>query len=287
MGMTEGSDTGMVLAQVLPLALFLLAAEMTIGCFAVLLLTDLEGEIGGAFLGRYALTFFAGGLFTAWLRGQYPPLDTLRGMGVQVGWLPDESRAFSVFLIFLGLYNPATWFGLRRVRKGFGILATLAGIATLIYSGLAYGQAPWVGFGTILNLLVAALVLGGATTGLAVGHSYLSSPLLSPRPLRQITIILGTALLIQLLSLPVYLGLLGAPVATAKGQALLDTYGLILGVRIAIGLLFPLVLAILAWHTTRLKAMRSATGLLYIGSGVVLTGEIVAKVLFFIAGVPV
>ncbi|MEA2647475.1 MAG: hypothetical protein QOE92_2558, partial [Chloroflexota bacterium] len=43
----------------------------------------------------------------------------------------------------------------------------------------------------------------------------------------------------------------------------------------------------LAWHTTRMKAMRSATGLLYIGSGVVLTGEIVAKVLFFITGLPV
>ena len=57
--------------------------------------------------------------------------------------------------------------------------------------------------------------------------------------------------------------------------------------RLAIGLLFPLVLAILAWHTTRLKAMRSATGLLYIGFALVLSGEIAARVLFFIAGLPV
>jgi len=277
----------MVLAQVLPLALFLLAAEMTIGCFAVMLLTDLEGEIGGAFLGRYALTFLAGGFFTAWLRGQYPPLDVLREMGVRTEWLAGESRAFTFFLIFLGLYNPATWFGLRLLRKGLGALAVIAGVTTLVYSGLAYGQAPWIGIGTILNLLVAGLVLGGATTGLAVGHSYLSAPQLSPRPLRHITILLIFALLVQLLAMPVYLGLIGAPAAAAKGQELLGTYGLILGVRIAIGLLFPLVLAILAWHTTRMKAMRSATGLLYIGSGVVLTGEIVAKVLFFITGLPV
>lgn len=277
----------MVLAQVLPLALFLLAAEMTIGCFAVMLLTDLEGEIGGAFLGRYALTFLAGGLFTAWLRGQYPSTDVLREMGVQVEWLAGEGRAFTFFLIFLGLYNPATWFGLRLLRKGFGILAVIAGVTTLVYSGLAYGQAPWIGIGPIFNLLLAGLVLGGATTGLAVGHSYLSSPQLSPRPLRHITILLIFALLGQLLVMPVYLGLIGAPAATAKGQELLSTYGLILGVRIAIGLIFPLVLAILAWHTTKIKAMRSATGLLYIGSGVVLTGEIVAKVLFFITGLPV
>lgn len=277
----------MVLAQVLPLALFLLAAEMTIGCFAVMLLTDLEGEIGGAFLGRYALTFLAGGLFTAWLRGQYPPTDVLREMGVRIEWLVGEDRAFTFFLVFLGLYNPATWFGLRLLRKGLGILAVIAGVTTLVYSGLAYGQAPWIGIGTILNLLIAGLVLGGATTGLAVGHSYLSAPQLSPRPLRHITILLIFALLVQLLAMPVYLGLIGAPAAATKGQELLGTYGLILGVRVAIGLLFPLVLAILAWHTTRMKAMRSATGLLYIGSGVVLTGEIVAKVLFFITGLPI
>lgn len=277
----------MVLAQVLPLALFLLAAEMTIGCFAVMLLTDLEGEIGGAFLGRYALTFLVGGLFTAWLRGQYPPTDVLREMGVQIEWLAGEDRAFTFFLIFLGLYNPATWFGLRLLRKGLGILAVVAGATTLVYSGLAYGQAPWIGIGTILNLLLAALVLGGAITGLAVGHSYLSSPQLSPRPLRNITILLIIALVAQLLSIPVYLGLVGANAATIRGQEFLSIYGLHLGVRIAIGLIFPLVLAILAWHTTRMKAMRSATGLLYIGSGVVLTGEIVAKVLFFITGLPV
>jgi DMSO reductase anchor subunit len=277
----------MLLAQVLPLALFLLAAEMTIGSFAVMLLSDLEGEIGGAFLGRYGLIFFAGGLFTAWLRGQYPPIATLQDMGVRVEWLAGEQRAFTFFLIFLGLYNPATWFSLRLLRKGLGILAAIAGIATLVYSALAYGQTPWAGLGTILNLLVASLVLGGATTGLAVGHSYLSEPALSPRPLRHITIVLIFALLIQILSLPVYLGLIGSPAAAAKGHDLLGTYGLILGVRLAIGLIFPLVLAILAWHTTRLKAMRSATGLLYIGSGVILTGEIVAKVLFFITGLPV
>ena len=101
------------------------------------------------------------------------------------------------------------------------------------------------------------------------------------------TIILFAALAWQLLSLPVYLGLVGSSAAARQGAELLGSYGLILGVRLAIGLLFPLVLAGLAWHTARIKAMRSATGLLYIGAGVVLTGEIVAKVLFFIGRLPV
>jgi hypothetical protein len=260
---------------------------MTIGSFAVMLFSDLEGEIGGAFLGRYALIFFAGGPFTAWVRGQYPAVATLQEMGVGTEWLAGEQRAFTFFLIFLGLYNPATWFGLRLLRKGLGILAATAGVVTLIYSALAYGQAPWIGLGTILNLVAASLVLGASTTGLAVGHSYLSSPGLSPRPLRDITIVLTCALVIQILSLPVYLGMFGFPAAADRGRELLGAYGVILGARLAIGLVFPLVLAILAWHTTRLKAMRSATGLLYIGFALVLTGEIAARVLFFLAGLPV
>jgi DMSO reductase anchor subunit len=276
----------MLLAQVLPLAMFLLGAEWVIGSFAVLALTDLQGEVRGGFLGRYALTFFASALFVAWLRDQYPAAATLQSLGVQLRWADWEVRAFAAFVVLVGLYNPANWSGLKALRRALGLLASVAGVVTLIFSALAYGQAPLAGFGTILNFLVASLVLGAATTGLAVGHGYLSAPYLTPRPLRNITILLFGALALQLLSLPIYLGLVGFPAAAQKGGDLLATYGMIVGVRVAIGLLFPLVLAALAWYTTRMKAMRSATGLLYIGSGVVLTGEIVAKVLFFIGGLP-
>ena len=58
----------MLLAQVLPLALFLLGAELVIGFFAIMLMSDAQGEISGGFLGRYGLTFFVGALFTLWLR---------------------------------------------------------------------------------------------------------------------------------------------------------------------------------------------------------------------------
>ena len=276
----------MLLAQVLPLALFILSAGWVIGSFAVMLMSDLQGEISGAFLGRYGLTFFAGASFTLWLRSQYPSLDTLRGLGFQVEWLGRERTAFVWFVVFLGLYNPAVWFGLKTARRIAGGLATLAGVSALTFAALAYGQAPWTGIGTVANFLVSALALGAATTGLAVGHSYLTHPM-SHRPLRDITVVLFCALLVQIVSLPFYLGLVGFPEAAQKGSDLLGTYGMILGVRLAIGLLFPIVLAGLAWHTARMQAMRSATGLLYIGSGVILTGEIVAKVLFFVGGVPV
>lgn len=277
----------MSLVQALPLAMFLLMAELVIGSFLVLLLADVEGEVGGAFLGRYALIFLLGALFTLWIRAQYPSTETLAGLGVRLGWLGREGWALGLFTLFLALYSPTIWFGWRGGRRAIGGLAGASGVLTLIFAALAYGQAPWSGLGTVVNFLAASLVLGGATTGLALGHSYLSTPFLSPRPLRQITVVLFVALAVQLLSLPVYLGQIGSPAAAQKGAEVVRAFGLILGVRVAIGLLFPLVLAALAWHTTRIKAMRSATGLLYIGAGVVLAGEIIAKVLFFIGGLPV
>lgn len=277
----------MPLTQSLPLAMFILMAELVIGSFLVLLLADVEGEVGNGFLGLNAFIFLGGALFAWWIRGHYPAPTALAASGMRLDWVAREGRAFGFFLLFLALYTPLAGVGWRLGRRGVGVLAALAGVATLVSGALAYGQAPWWGLGTIVNFLAASLVLGGAMTGMLLGHWYLVTPLLSPRPLRHMTIVLFAALLAQLLSLPVYLGLLGAPAAAAKGSALLGSFGLILGVRVTIGLLFPLVLAVLAWHTTRIKAMRSATGLLYIGAGVVLAGEIVAKVLFFIGGVPV
>lgn len=277
----------MTLAQVLPLALFLLMAELVIGSFLVLLLSDYEGEVGGPFLGRSALWFFVGALLAAWIRAQYPATEILLNLNVRLDWLAREGRAFVIFLVLLGLYNPAVWTGWKPGRRVVGGLAGIAGVTTIVFAALSYGQAPWIGLGTILNFFAASLALGAAMTGLMLGHSYLSTPMLSPRPLRHMTIILFAALAVQLISLPFYLGQIGFPAAARQGSELLSVYGLILGVRVAIGLIFPLVLAALAWHTTRIQAMRSATGLLYIGIGVVLTGEITAKVLFFIGKLPV
>ena len=277
----------MTLAQAFPLAFFLLLAELAVGSFLVLLLADVEGEVGRGFLGLNGLIFVGVGLVGQWARTTYPQEDRLAAAGIQLEWVGREGRAFAFFLLFLAIYHVLTWFPWPLGRRLAGGLAAVAGVAALVSSGVAYGWAPWGAAGTIVNFLAASLVLGGAMTGMLLGHWYLVSPLLSPRPLRHMTIVLFGALAWQLVSLPVYLGWLGPPAASDRGDELLGRYGLILGVRVALGLVFPLVLAALAWHTTRIKAMRSATGLLYIGIGVVLTGEITAKVLFFLGRIPV
>jgi hypothetical protein len=60
----------------------------------------------------------------------------------------------------------------------------------------------------------------------------------------------------------------------------------VLYLRIAIGLVFAFILAFLSLRTAQMKAMQSATGLLYIGMGAVFVGEVLAKGLMFLTARP-
>jgi hypothetical protein len=57
--------------------------------------------------------------------------------------------------------------------------------------------------------------------------------------------------------------------------------------RIGVGIVFPVVLAVMSLKTTQLRAMQSATGLLYICMGAVFVGEVLSKGLMFMTGKPV
>jgi len=54
--------------------------------------------------------------------------------------------------------------------------------------------------------------------------------------------------------------------------------------RVGVGVVFPVVLGILSLKTTQMKAMMSATGLLYIAMGAVFAGEVLSKGLLFMTG---
>ena len=57
--------------------------------------------------------------------------------------------------------------------------------------------------------------------------------------------------------------------------------------RVVIGLLFPAVLAFMAYKSSTERAMMSATGLLYIAVGAVLAGEAIGRGLLFVTGAAV
>jgi len=122
---------------------------------------------------------------------------------------------------------------------------------------------------------------------MVLGHWYLVTPSLSTRPLIGIVVVLLGAVALQGVLLPLQMGLVGGDAAQQAGAAALTgTYVVAFGLRVLVGILLPLALAAMTWQTCRLRSMMSATGLLYIAVACVLAGEITAKTLFFLTGVP-
>jgi hypothetical protein len=117
------------------------------------------------------------------------------------------------------------------------------------------------------------------------GHWYLTSGRLPKEPMEQMALLVLAAVAVQAVFV-----LLGV-VAPARQIPLSEgSIGVGLGgnpafwLRVLVGLVFPAVLAWLAWRTARIRGMMSATGLLYIALGAVLAGEVLARGLLFTTG---
>ena len=157
----------------------------------------------------------------------------------------------------------------------------LVGVGTLAIAAISRpSPAPYDVF-ALVALPLGALALGGADAAMLLGHWYLVTPKLSPAPLQTAALIVVAAVLLQ-----------GALVATSVARGELvgasDQVGLVvaIGIRIGVGLVMTAGVALAAWWTARMNT-QSSTGLLYVGLGTALAGEISARVLFFLTGTPV
>jgi hypothetical protein len=129
---------------------------------------------------------------------------------------------------------------------------------------------------------------------MTLGHWYLVTPRLPREPLEELTLLLLGAIVLQAVLLAVNVAL--DPRETPEATAFVGSTSLganpAFWLRISIGLAFP---ALLAWmshvsskgYPKNEMAMMSATGLLYIAVGAVLVGEVLARGLLFLTGVPV
>jgi hypothetical protein len=132
----------------------------------------------------------------------------------------------------------------------------------------------------LLALPLGAVSLGGIDGAMLLGHWYLVTPKLSPRPLQSAALIVVAAVALQILIVVVTIvrGELAGTTQTGLVVAI--------GIRAGVGLLMTLGVAIAAWWTARMNT-QSSTGLLYVGLGTALAGEISARVLFFLTGAAV
>jgi hypothetical protein len=127
---------------------------------------------------------------------------------------------------------------------------------------------------------LGAIALGGADGAMLLGHWYLVTPKLSPGPLRRasLTVVAAVALQIALVAIVWLRGDLTGTWETALSVAL--------ALRVGVGLFMTLVIATAAWWTAGMNT-QSSTGLLYVALGCVFAGEVSARVIFFLTGVPI
>ena len=218
--------------QTLPLVLFIVLTELTVGAFGLLYTLDVRNEVKRNFLVLYGIIYlFLAGLTllfqqnfsTPELLATFPQLDK--------AWIPYETAPLVAFLLLLIPYNIFLWMDkkagveqakgqpieagesnaeeqqgreqksgstLRTLRLLSGSAAVLAGICTLAVMAMIYrplGEAVFGGIFTVAEFFAAALALGGVMTAMWLGHWYLVTPALTEKPLQfAVTVVLAAIL---------------------------------------------------------------------------------------------
>ncbi len=132
-----------------------------------------------------------------------------------------------------------------------------------------------------IHLLTGAAVLGTALVAMTTGHWYLSNAALS----FDILVRLCRALVLALAAKGVVSGIYAAA-RFERYRALEDFDLLVMGVRLAAGIVLAMVLGLMSLSCARRKANQSATGILYVAVVFVLIGETISAYLTLGCGRP-
>jgi hypothetical protein len=277
-----------VSAEALPYTLLILLIEFSVGSLAVLVAADARSLVVPSFVKLGAGMVLAGAaltLLTATLVEALPEVD---GYPLHSSLVDPLRAVLFAFLVSVMAYNWFVWRGERRAHLAVGAGAALTGTAALMLGAYVVSAPTWGPAGPMLSLLAGSLAVGGFTMVMVWGHWYLVTPRLPSRPLEEMTLFLLAVLIFQILLMSVNAALPVREVPESQGSLGVGLAGNpAFWLRIGVGLVFPVVLTYMAWQSSIVRAMMSATGLLYIALGAVLAGEVLARGLLFVTAVPV
>jgi hypothetical protein len=266
----------------LPLALFLLLAETTVGGIATVAYLRLTGGLTHGFVKFTAVTYAILGVLALLVVLAAPP--GLYGHLLSINQAAANALVFvqGVLVLALIAHVVVIW---RQDASVASWALTLSASALLL---AAIAAALWPlsgslldGAGIALVVAVSAAVLGAATTGMLLGHWYLVTPALTNRPLLRAIGVLLVGLVAQAILFPLTLAGVGHGSGSLTGALRLSP---VLSVLWGLGsVILPLVAAGLALATCRLRSFMSTTGLLYLAMIVILPGQLLGQLLFFVA----
>jgi hypothetical protein len=264
-----------------PLALFVVLAETTIGTVFIVLLLRMRGDLTRGFLKFMALAELGLAVLALLAALGAPPASYVRLLpinGSAAGILPG---LLVLVVVALATAAWATWTGRTGLLTWLPPALTCGALlAAVALTFVALGGSLVDGLAVVGLAVVSSMVLGAATTGMLLGHWYLVTPALTNRPLlRAIAILLGALVVQPLLFLPGLLGLARSPGSLSAILSQNPTLAVLWALG-AVGL--PLLAAGLAFPTCRMRSFMSTTGLLYLAVIALLPGQLLGHLLLFV-----
>ncbi|HXH10109.1 MAG TPA: hypothetical protein VNP04_10165 [Alphaproteobacteria bacterium] len=206
---------------------------------------------------------------------------------------PAEFLGCLLFTLMFLLYYASLW--IERLPDSTRLLPLTWGIgfgAVIASASSAASAISWsweIAF-YVVNFLLSTLSLGAAMSGMLLGHWYLVTPELSLTPIKRMTAVLLGSLIAQggmlaIIAFPEF----GAVPETLspKVEHLMLAYPYFLLGRALVGLVGTFGLAALTLWLLREGSTQAATGFLYTAVLTVTVGELIARFLFRLTGVPV
>lgn len=274
----------MISAEALPFTLLIVLVEVTIGGLWVLWASHFRGQSAASFVKFGAgMTVVMAGL-TFWLAAALTVDSEVDGYPLDPSYMAEARWALA---ITFALSIPYALLTLREARVSSlvaGGMTSIAGLAAMALLAEVFSVPTWGYALTLLAFLIGGLVVGGVTMGMILGHWYLVTPRLPEQPLREMTFWLLVAMAVQALLIALAVALPRDTIANAVETPILENP--FFWMRVAGGLAFPMLLIWMAYDSSGVRAMQSATGLLYIAMALVLSGEVLAKGLLFVSAVP-
>lgn len=278
----------------LPYTSFIVLVEFSVGSLLVCLLAQVRGRVADSFVRFCAGMVSAAAIVTLLNVFVLDPKAVIGGYRLDQDLFQWVKIATVVFLIATLPYN---WFlgrGDREMSLISGGAAAVIGVALVAIIAYYVSLPTWGYAGVLLSLVAGTVAVGAVVEAMTLGHWYLMTPRLPREPLSELTLLLVGAIGVQLVLLVVNVIIPAreVPEATAfLGSTSLGSNPAF-WLRIALGLAFPAALAWMSFISSKgypanENAMMSATGLLYIAVGAVLVGEVLARGLMFLTGVPV
>ncbi len=183
--------------------------------------------------------------------------------------------------------------GLASIRPALVTIACGGGLVALVAQAIAATAYGATGFTvlTMASFLSSAVLLGGASTSMILGHWYLILPSMQVSHLQSIV-------KVHIASLVVRVAVVAAAVIVAietwqpgSGPSfrhyILSAGGIFFWQRVLFGLGGPALLSYLTWETAKIRSTQSATGILYVDFFAVIVGEVLAKYLLLATRVAV